>query len=99
MTSGTATERIRVEPLLDGAVWKIVLPAPKANVLDTPMIEALTEAFHKAAADKDLKAVCIEGEGKHFSFGASVEEHRPEQVADMLDTFHGMFEAMHNASV
>jgi len=99
MTSGTATQRIRIEPLLDGAAWKVVLSAPKANVLDSQMIDELTETFRRAEIDENLKAVCIEGEGPHFSFGASVEEHRPEQVAEMLDRFHGLFDAIHEASV
>lgn len=99
MTGGTATKSIRVEPLLDGALWKLVLSAPKANVLDSAMIGELTEAFARAGAVPDLKAVCIEGEGSHFSFGASVEEHRPEQVGAMLDRFHGLFEAMHESGL
>jgi cyclohexa-1,5-dienecarbonyl-CoA hydratase len=38
-----------------------------------------------------LKLLVFEGEGPHFCFGASVQEHRREQAADMLKGFHGMF--------
>jgi len=40
--------------------------------------------------DPHLKLVTLEGHGKHFSFGASVEEHQKEQAAEMLATFHGL---------
>jgi len=33
----------------------------------------------------------FEGEGKHFSFGASVPEHTKDKAAMMLKAFHGMF--------
>jgi len=33
----------------------------------------------------------FEGEGKHFSFGVSVPEHLPDQVAKMLADFHALF--------
>jgi cyclohexa-1,5-dienecarbonyl-CoA hydratase len=46
----------------------------------------------KAAAGwKELRLLAFSGAGKHFSFGASVEEHRPEQVGGMLEGFHGLF--------
>jgi cyclohexa-1,5-dienecarbonyl-CoA hydratase len=34
------------------------------------------------------KLIIISGEGKHFSFGASVEEHKADSVADMLPGLH-----------
>ena len=36
----------------------------------------------------------LTAEGPHFSFGASVEEHLPDQVAAMLEGFHGLFRAI-----
>ena len=47
-----------------------MLAAPKANVIDAAMTAALTDAFRRAAATPSLKAVLLEGEGDHFSFGA-----------------------------
>jgi cyclohexa-1,5-dienecarbonyl-CoA hydratase len=85
---------IRVEVSADGALRRIFLSAPKANVLDAKMIEALTTTFQEARTDRNLKAVIVEGEGPHFSFGASVEEHLPGAVDSMLPGFHAMFRAM-----
>lgn len=88
------TARLRVESHEEGAVRQLILDAPKANVIDAAMTGALAEAFKQAAADPQVKAVLLEGAGGHFSFGASVEEHLPEQVAGMLSAFHDLFRTM-----
>ena len=90
---------VRLEALEEGSIWRAVLATPKANILDMEKCEILSEIFAKAAEEKGLKAVVIEGEGPHFSFGASVEEHLPENIEAMLHSFHGLFYTMLDASV
>jgi cyclohexa-1,5-dienecarbonyl-CoA hydratase len=41
-----------------------------------------------------LKAIVFEGAGAHFSYGVSVEEHRPGTVEEMLRAFHGLFRTL-----
>ncbi len=41
----------------------------------------------------------IEGEGPHFSFGASVQEHLPDQIEAMLHGFHQLFYRILDARV
>lgn len=50
--------------------------ADKANSLTQKMLEALIDAFDKAAATPDLKAVILTGEGRVFSAGADLDEAR-----------------------
>jgi len=90
---------VRLEALDDGAIWRVKLATPNANILDMEKTAALHEIFGRARNDKQLKAVLIEGEGPHFSFGASVEEHMPGKVEAMLSGFHGLFHRMLDASV
>jgi cyclohexa-1,5-dienecarbonyl-CoA hydratase len=85
---------VTVEPQEGGAYWRVLLDRPKGNILDREMVEALTAVFRRAAGDADLKALCLEGRGSHFSFGASVPEHMPEHVETMLRGFHGMLRTM-----
>jgi cyclohexa-1,5-dienecarbonyl-CoA hydratase len=95
MTDATATASVvRVEELDAGAIWCATLATPKANVLDAAKIHALHELFARAAASRELKAIVIRGEGAHFSFGASVEEHRREHCAAMLASLHAMLGAL-----
>lgn len=92
-------KKVGTEELENGAIWRLRLDAPKANVLDTAMIRGLTQAFRNAPAARGLKAILIEGAGAHFSFGASIEEHLPEHVEAMLKGFHDLFRAIVDASV
>ena len=52
----------------------------------------------RAAESPDLQAILLEGAGPNFSFGASVEEHLPDRVEDMLHSFHGMFRTLTETS-
>ncbi len=88
--TNTAENLIVVERLEDGAVLDLRLNRPKANILDAAMMAALAAELTAAEADKDLKLVVIRGTGGHFSFGASVEEHRKEQAPAMLAGFHAL---------
>jgi len=90
---------VRLESLEGGAIWKAVLNTPKANILDSEKCEILSSIFREARDNKDLKAVIFEGEGPHFSFGASVQEHLPEHIKAMLAGFHGLFYDMLDARV
>jgi cyclohexa-1,5-dienecarbonyl-CoA hydratase len=76
-----------------GQVVRLTLdggPGAKGNLLDRPLLASLRTALADAAAPA-VKAVLIEGAGDHFSFGASVDEHRPEKVAAFLSEFHELF--------
>ena len=78
----------------DGALLRLCLAQPKANIIDAEMIAALYRALTVARDDNDLKAVLLSAEGPHFSFGASVEEHLPDQCAAMLSSFHALISSL-----
>ena len=72
----------------DEQILRLQLARPKANIIDAAMIDALSKALHEHNGDERLLAVILDAEGPHFSFGASVEEHLPEQCAGMLRKRH-----------
>ena len=74
----------------DGRLLRLRLARPKANLIDAAMISALDNAFSEHLSHPDLACVLLDAEGPHFSFGASVEEHLPEQCAAMLGSLHGL---------
>lgn len=78
----------------DGKLLRLRLARPKANIVDAAMIVALDEALNAAHADHALRAVLLDHEGPHFSFGASVQEHLPNQCAAMLKTLHRLIMRM-----
>ncbi len=75
-----------------GQIQRIVLDRPKANVLDLEMIRAVRGRLAEISSDPGpLKLVVFEGVGENFSFGASVGEHLPDKVSELLPAFHGFF--------
>jgi len=77
-----------------GSLLRLRLDRPKANIVDAAMIAALDTALVDNLGGTDLKAVLLDAEGPHFSFGASVEEHLPEGCASMLASLHALVRRM-----
>jgi cyclohexa-1,5-dienecarbonyl-CoA hydratase len=86
------TSPIRCTSERSGQIQRIVLDRPKGNVIDLEMIGAIRGRLAELSADPGpAKLLVFEGAGEHFSFGASVEEHLPGRVAELLPAFHGLF--------
>lgn len=73
-----------------GRVMHLLLDGPPANVLDRAALGALRAALESAAGSPGLSLVLLEGAGDHFSYGASIPEHRPPTMAALLAEFHGL---------
>jgi cyclohexa-1,5-dienecarbonyl-CoA hydratase len=80
----------------DGTLLRLRLARPKANIVDAEMIAALEAALAANRERQDLRAVLLDHEGPHFSFGASVEEHLPGSCAAMLGSLHSLVRSMIN---
>ena len=78
----------------DGALLRLRLARPKANIVDAAMIAALQGAFDAHRSDTGVLATLLDAEGPHFSFGASVEEHLAERCAAMLASLHALLLSM-----
>ena len=88
MTMGGTPLHVELEK--DGALLRLRLSRPKANIIDAAMIAALRAALGEHLPGARLRAVLLEAEGPHFSFGASVEEHLPGSCAAMLRELHAL---------
>ena len=84
-------DKIRVEYSHTGSVANIILDDGKGNVLDNVMMLEMLGLFDEFKKNKDIKLITFQGEGKHFSFGASVPEHTKDFAEMMLKTFHKIF--------
>jgi cyclohexa-1,5-dienecarbonyl-CoA hydratase len=73
-----------------GALAHVVFDGGKGNILDRALLQSLRTVLHDVESTP-VKAVLIEGAGDHFSFGASVEDHRPEKMRAFLSDFHALF--------
>ncbi len=69
----------------------ITLAAPPLNILTIAMMDEISDALEQAVADSSIKAIAFTADGKAFSGGADVGEHRPEQVEGMIASFSRLF--------
>ena len=92
-------EKLQVEYLYEQAIARIILNDGKGNVLDHIMMEELQGVLNSFSSMDSLKLIIIEGYGKHFSFGASVEEHTKELAGTMLQSFHKLFYTLRDLSI
>lgn len=79
---------IEVRELFDDQVCEITLDAPPANILDAGMMAEIEAQLDRERDQSARKLIIFQGRGRHFCFGASVEEHQRDQVGKMLPAFH-----------
>jgi cyclohexa-1,5-dienecarbonyl-CoA hydratase len=60
----------------------------KGNCLTAAMMRALRTALEPLGENPHLKLVTVDGEGADFSFGASIPEHAPDRIGDVLPLMH-----------
>jgi cyclohexa-1,5-dienecarbonyl-CoA hydratase len=87
--SGLVQERLPESDLV-----RIELDFGTGNILDVDAIEALRRAVAEVSSEPGARGLLIDHAGPHFSFGASVEDHLPERVAEMLPRFHALAREM-----
>ncbi len=92
-------KKIRTTYSFENSVVTILLDDGKGNILDRTMMDELQYIFDALTKKEELKLIIIEGAGKHFSFGASVEEHKKEYAATMLKIFHQLFYSLRDLSI
>lgn len=78
----------------DGSLLRLRLARPKANLIDVAMTEAVEAALVAHEHQPHLRAVLLDHDGPHFSYGASIPEHMPEPCPAMLRGMHGMVRRM-----
>jgi cyclohexa-1,5-dienecarbonyl-CoA hydratase len=88
------TEPLKVWLDREGRLLRLRLARPKANIVDAAMVGALAAALDKHRGDDGVSGALLDAEGPNFSFGASVEEHLPQNCAAMLAALHGLIVKM-----
>jgi len=67
---------------------------PKGNIVTADMIAAVLQALEPMSQDPHLKLLTVEGAGADFSFGASIAEHAPGEIARVLPEAHALIYAL-----
>src|SRR5919206_3162548 len=88
--------RFRVED----RVGRITFARPPLNIFTIAMMKEVDAALTECMFARDMVAVvfdAVEG-SRAFSAGVSVEEHQPETVYQMLESFHAVFRTLEQMS-
>ena len=77
-------------------VARVAFARPPLNIFDIALMREVERALYEGAGRRDVVAVVFEAaEGSRaFSAGVSIEEHQPETIYQMLDSFHSVFRAL-----
>ncbi|UCH66761.1 MAG: enoyl-CoA hydratase/isomerase family protein [Ignavibacterium sp.] len=92
-------QKLKLEYTHNNSVACIILDDGKGNVLDSIMMGELKNLLNSFRNNNDIKLITFEGAGKHFSFGASVEEHTKANAPAMLKSFHQIFYAITDLAI
>jgi hypothetical protein len=80
---------------VDEGIGRLVLDDPPLNILTRAVMAELRERLAALALRNDLRALIVSARGRHFSAGASVEEHLPGVVETMIPEFMETVSALH----
>src|SRR6266446_562550 len=78
---------------IDDRVARITLARPPVNILNIAMMQEVNTALEECSEQRELAAIVFDAgpDCRAFSAGVSVEEHAPETIFQMLDSFHAIF--------
>ena len=90
----TTTSTTRLEVELNAPVACITLKNPPLNVIDLPMMHELRSVLAEIESRTDVAAIVFQGRAHAFSAGVDIKAHVPEQVHEMLASFHAVIRAI-----
>lgn len=84
--------RFRIEE----RVGRISFARPPLNIFTIAMMREVDRALTECMSERDMVAVVFDAlkGSRSFSAGVSVEEHQPETVYQMLESFHNVFRTL-----
>ncbi|MDT5295107.1 MAG: cyclohexa,5-dienecarbonyl-CoA hydratase [Acidobacteriota bacterium] len=84
--------RFRVEE----RVGRVTFARPPLNIFTIAMMREVDAALTECMGTRDMVAVVFDAVAgsRAFSAGVSVEEHQPETVYQMLESFHNVFRTL-----
>ncbi|HEX8355385.1 MAG TPA: enoyl-CoA hydratase/isomerase family protein, partial [Pyrinomonadaceae bacterium] len=84
--------RFRVEE----RVARVTFARPPLNIFTIALMRELDAALTECMLMRDVVAVVFDAAAgsRAFSAGVSVEEHQPETVYQMLESFHNVFRTL-----
>src|SRR6202140_4594509 len=89
-TASTTRLNLDVNP----PVARIALNNPPLNVIDLPMMLELQQALGEIETRTDISTILLQGDSRAFSAGVDIKAHLPDQIREMLTSFHAVIRAI-----
>jgi cyclohexa-1,5-dienecarbonyl-CoA hydratase len=90
-----SNEKTVVKLDIQDDVAYVTLDSPPLNILTCAMMDQVGDALKKITENDTVKAVAFTANGKAFSAGADVGEHRPEEAPNLIASFSRMFRLLY----
>lgn len=84
----------RIELRYTSPVARVVLHNPPLNIIDIRMMRELQHALSEIEDRSDITVILFEGDDRAFSAGVDIKAHVPDQVHEMLASFHALIRAI-----
>ena len=73
---------------------RVKLVHPPLNVIDLSLARSLTTIVSDLDSRPDISVIVFEGDSRAFSAGVDIKAHLPDQVHEMLTSFHAVIRAI-----
>jgi cyclohexa-1,5-dienecarbonyl-CoA hydratase len=90
----TATSTTRLAIQFRPPLARISLINPPLNVIDLLMTQEIQQSLSEIELRSDISAILFEGDNRSFSAGVDIKAHLPEQVHEMLRSYHAVIRAV-----
>jgi cyclohexa-1,5-dienecarbonyl-CoA hydratase len=87
-----STTRLTLE--VNSSVARITMNNPPLNVIDLPMMLELQQALGEIESRTDISTILFQADARAFSSGVDIKAHVPDQIHEMLTSFHAVIRAI-----
>ena len=87
-----ATSRVEVDVAVP--VARIALINPSLNIIDLQTVKLLHQFLLELESRPNISVIVFEGDARAFSAGVNIKAHLPDQIHEMLTSFHAVLRAI-----
>jgi cyclohexa-1,5-dienecarbonyl-CoA hydratase len=87
-----ATSRVEIDVAVP--VARITLINPPLNIIDLRTTKLLHQFLLELESRPNISVIVFEGDARAFSAGVDIKAHLPEQIHEMLTSFHAVIRAI-----
>ncbi len=84
----------RVEVDVTVPIARITLINPPLNIIDLSITRDLQPALATIESRTDISTILFQGDSRAFSAGVDINAHLPDQIYEMLTSFHAVIRAV-----